>query len=222
MTIPKELLGYVAVFDTETAILGDHVIEVGFSTFRNAKLDREWGSFVKNMIPIDPDASKVHNIYENDLIDAPTFAEIGWFIHNQLSVADIHIAYNYEYDRKVLESEFARLGMEFPVRPVVDPFIFFKQYHKYNKGKKLINAAEVYGIPYVGAHRAVNDATVTGKVLFKIAAVKNNFPRNLDVLQKKQREWVEAQFIDLSNYFQKQGRDPLDPIDFSVYDPVTP
>jgi len=208
--IPDYLKGYVSIFDTETAVLGDYVCEIGFSIFKNAELVHEWNTFVKPPIPIDPDATEVHKITDADVADAPVFAEIvGWVIGN-LSAADVHVAYNYEYDRRVLENELRRLGIKFPIKPMVDPFILFKQWHKYNKGKTLIKAAEKYGIQYVGAHRAVNDATVTGRVLLKMAATKPAFPKTIDDLLKKQRKWVEEQYIDLNNYMVTHGRGEID------------
>jgi len=218
MAVPKELLGDTLMFDTETAVLGDHVCEIGLSHFKNGKLHREWGSLVKPIIPIGADVSAIHKIYDSDVENSPTFADIAWFIYNYLNSVDIHIAYNYEYDRKVLEAEFNRLGMLFPIKPMVDPFIFYKQYHKFSKGKTLVKAAEAYGIKYVGAHRAVNDATVTGKVIFKMAAIRPAFPKNLKILIKKQREWIEAQFIDLSKYFASIGKDAPNEPNYTFYD----
>jgi len=210
MAIPKELRGDVLIIDTETAVLGDHACEIGFSHFKDCQLHREWGTLLKPPVPIEPAASEVHKIYDTDVENSPTFADIAWFLYNYMNCMDIHVAYNYGYDRGVLENEFARLGIRFPIKPMVDPFIFYKQWHKYNKGKTLTKAAETYGIPFVGAHRAVNDATVTGKLLFKMAATKNTFPRNLTILLQKQRLWVEEQFIDLCKYFATQGRDKPD------------
>lgn len=216
--IPKELNGDVISFDTETAVLGDHVCEVGFSLFRNAELVREWGTLIKPIVPFDPKSSEINKIYESDVSDSPTFKDISWHVYNILNSTDIHIAYNYGYDRGVLENEFTRLGMKFPLKPMVDPFIFFKQYHKFNKGKTLIHATEALGIKYVGAHRAVNDATVTGKVLFKMAATKADFPKDLNTTIKKQREWIEFQYKDLAAYFSKSGRPKPDEPNYRFYE----
>lgn len=218
MSIPKQLLGDVLCFDTETATLGDHICEIGFSLFRNGEIINETELFIRPIVPIDPEASNVHHIYDRDVEDAPTFKDVAWYIYNILNSSDIHVAYNYAYDRGVLENEFGRVGMNMPVKPMVDPFIFYKQYNKYSKGKTLIKAAETFGIPYVGAHRAANDANVTGRLLFKMAATKTNFPNNLDVLIKKQREWVELQYEDLKSYFLSKGKGEPDKPNYSFYE----
>jgi len=96
--------------------------------------------------------------------------------------------------------------------------ILFKKWNKFNKGKRLIDAAEKYGIPYVGAHRAMNDATVTGRLLFKIAATKPAFPKTLDKFIETQRQWIEEQFIDFSNYRKSRGQELPTPPNFSYYE----
>jgi DNA polymerase-3 subunit epsilon len=218
MSIPQYLKGSVLVYDTETADLHSDVIEIGFSLFQNTKLVKEWGTFVRPTIPINPEASAVHKIYDRDVEDAPTFAEIAWWVMNILTIYDVHCAYNYDYDRKVLEREFAKLNLQFPVKPMIDPFILFKKWNKYNKGKKLIDAAAKYGIPYAGAHRAMNDSTVTGRVLFKMAAVKTAFPKTLDKFITTQRQWIEEQHLDFSAYRQSRGQELPTPPNFLFYE----
>ncbi|KKM04806.1 hypothetical protein LCGC14_1760530 [marine sediment metagenome] len=218
MGIPKELLFDVLALDTETAVLGDHACEIGFSLFRKGELVYEWGTLIKPVVPIEPEASVVNHIYDRDVENSPLFKDIAWHIYNILNSADIHLAYNYEYDRCVLENEFKRVGIKFPLKPMVDPFIFYKQYHKYSKGKTLIKAAGMYGIEYIGAHRAVNDATIAARVMFKMAATKSKFPKDLAALIKNQRLWVELQFKDLRDYFITQGRPEPDEPNYSYFE----
>lgn len=216
--IPNFLKGTVLVFDTETAILGDHIVEIGFSLFQNTVHIQEWGTFIKSPIPIDPEASAVHKITDADIEDAPTFADIAWWIWNTLNIYDIHCAYNYDYDRGVLINEFRRVGLEFPLKPMADPFILFKKWHKYNKGKKLVNAAQKYGIPLIGAHRAMNDSTACGNILFKMAATRSTFPKTLDKFIKLQRQWIEEQFLDFTAYRKSKGQELPDQPKFEYYE----
>ena len=129
MATPDYLKNAVLAFDTETAVLGDHVCEIGFSLFKDGACIKEWGTFVKPIVQIDPEAQKVHNITAMDLQDSPTFKDIAWWVYNTLAMGTIHIAYNYDYDRSVLGKEFARVGMKFPVRPMIDPLIYFKKWN---------------------------------------------------------------------------------------------
>ena len=219
--IPIELqTGFTLCFDTETAQLGDHVVEIGMSVYNGQNLISEWGTFVRPVVPIDPGAAAVHHITENQVKDAPCFAQVATKIRDMLSFATTIVAYNYDYDREVLGKEFARCGLTWPDKPMVDPFVLYKKFFKFNKGKKLINAAENFGFRYVGAHRAVNDATMTGKVLLRMAAIKPDFPKTMKELMTKQRMWVEAQFTEYYNYCQRSGKKLPTPPQFKYYDPV--
>lgn len=216
--IPDYLQKDILSFDTETAVLGDKVVEIGFSLFRNMKSIYEWSTFINPGISIDPEASKVHKIYNSDVSSSPTFKDLAWCIYNTINAADIIVAYNAPYDLAVLEKEFTRLDMVLPKKPIIDPFIWYKFWHKFAKGKTLVKAAEMYGIPLVGAHRACNDATATVEILFKMAATKTNFPKSIDKLMKKQRELAESQFIDLQAYFIKVGKGKIDPPEYKYYE----
>lgn len=207
MTIPNYLKGTVVVFDTETAQMHDHICEIGFSIFKNAELAYEVGTLVKPIIPITPESEAVHKISNLDVDDQPSFQQVAMWCYNILNIADFHCAYNYEYDRNVLEKEFNRYGIKFPLKPMIDPMVFFRKWFKYNKGKKLIDAAQRYGIEYIGAHRATNDATVTGRILFKMAATRTDFPKTAQKLITIQRKLLQTQHEDLSNYFKKIGKD---------------
>lgn len=216
--IPNYLKGTILVFDTETAVLGDHIVEIGFSLFKDAKPIQEWGTFIKPSVPIDPEASAVHKITDADVEDFPVFAEVAWWIWNILNIYDVHCAYNYDYDRGVLVKEFKRLGMEFPLKPMIDPMILFKKWNKYNRGKKLTDAAEKYGIPLIGAHRAMNDSTACGNLLIKMAATRTTFPKTLQKFIELQRQWIEEQFLDYAAYRKSKGQEPPTPPVFAHYE----
>jgi len=218
--IPSYLKQDILCLDTETSVLGDHVCEIGFTLFRNTEQVSSWNSFVKPGIPINPEATKIHNIKNEDVENSPSFNDLSWFIYNNMNAADFWCMYNADYDIGVLKKEFERLGMKLPPKYVIDPFILFKRWHKFNKGKKLVNAAETCGIPYVGAHRAGNDAAVTGRVLFKIAATRTDFPKTIVDYVKKQRKWCEEQFEDLQAYFVKVGRGPIDKPNYAFYEGI--
>ena len=92
MPILDYLLGDVLCFDTETALLGDKVCEIGFSLFRNAKVINEFSMFINPGMPIDPEASNVHNIYDSDVKDAPYFKDVPYIVYNTINSADIILA----------------------------------------------------------------------------------------------------------------------------------
>lgn len=220
MSIPDYFKGTIVSFDTETAQMGDHVCEIGFSIFENCQLINEISLLVKPIVEIEEGAEAVHHISNIDVENQPAFKDLLPFIYNTLNSADIHCAYNYEYDRNVLEKEFSRYGMKFPLKPMADPFILFKRWNKYNRGKKLTDATQKYGIELIGAHRASNDSTATGNLLLKIAAVRTDFPKTIEKFIAMQRKWVQEQFEDFYGYCKKSGRNlPTQP-NYDYYEVV--
>jgi len=218
MAIPDFLRQTILVFDTETAQLHDHICEVGFSMFKNMQLEQEIGALIKPVIPIDPGAEAVHKISDRDVEDQPPFKQMAMWCYNILNSADIHCAYNYDYDRLVFENEFARYGLKFPVKPMIDPMIFFKKWNKFNKGKRLTDAAQRYGIEHIGAHRATNDSTVTGKLLFKMAATRTDFPKSTNKLLEVQRKLIQDQYEDYLGYCQRANKKIPEPPNYSFYE----
>lgn len=218
MAIPDFLRKTVVIFDTETAVMRDHVIEVGFSIFKNTELVHECGLLIRPRVDIEPGAEAVHHISMRDVENEPTFDQVAPWCYNILNSADYHAAYNYEYDRFVFENEFERLGMKFPIKPMLDPLVLFRKWFKFNKGKKLTNAAERYGIDLVGAHRATNDSTATGRILMKMAATRNDFPKTPAKFIEFQSKLLKEQFDDLSDYFQRTGKEPPEPPAYHLYE----
>ena len=109
------------VFDTETTGLsardGDRVIEIGAIELMNGfPTGRTLHVFVSpEGRPIHPDAQAIHGISDDDVRDAPTFAEHvdafdAFFGEGRL------IAHNAPFDIGFLNAELARLG-----RPAIDP-----------------------------------------------------------------------------------------------------
>lgn len=217
MAIPDYLKGTIVVFDTETAIMHDHVCEIGFSVFKDAELSYEWGTLVKPIITISKESEAVHKISNRDVEDQASFQQLAPWCYNILNSADIHCAYNYEYDRIVLDKEFTRYGFQFPIKPMIDPLVFFKKWNKFNKGKSLSAAAQRYGIDHIGAHRAINDSTATGKVLLKMAATRTDFPKSIRKLLTVQQKLLKSQYEDFAKYRASKGQSPPDVPQYHLY-----
>jgi DNA polymerase-3 subunit epsilon len=85
----------------------------------------------------------------------------------------IPVAYNAEYDRKVLVAELARAGL-LPENPPpalrrnvewIDPLIWARELQKAEKSRTLVEVTERLGIALSQAHRAADDAAATLEVL---------------------------------------------------------
>lgn len=120
-------------------------------------------------IPIPVEASKIHGIYDKDVVDAPTFAEVADVVVSAIDGC-VLCAYNLPYETLMLRAELGRAGHRMPVPfGTLDPLILARHVFRYvgPKYKKLVNIAQHYGIE-LEAHNALSDAMATALILPKL------------------------------------------------------
>lgn len=121
-------------------------------------------SLINPEIPIPEAASKVHGLYQNDLIGAPTFEEFISTIDNQFSSGVISGFNSKQYDVPVLLHNMDRYGY-----PGQKPFFqldvrdLWTREEKKQKGK-LTEIAELLGVEKGTAHRALGDVLTTARI----------------------------------------------------------
>ena len=167
----------VMIFDTETTginVLEDRIVEIGavyWSDGRRCARPREIR--INPGVPIPIGASQVHNIFDDDVKDCPTFESIGdrfWqhVKHGIEGHTPILCGYNaINYDVRIMNAEFERHGFPHRIDPdeVLDPFIFVSWHHRNWKVRKLEAVAARYGYDLINAHAATADCEATGAVL---------------------------------------------------------
>jgi DNA polymerase-3 subunit epsilon len=121
------------------------------------------------------------------------------------------VAYNAPFDLSLLAAEAARHGIALPAElsPVIDPLILDKQFHRYRKGKRTLEAvAAHHGVEIGNAHDAGDDAIAAGRVLQRIARkYADVIPQELEELHRSQVEWAAAQAASFQEYMRRV-RDP--------------
>lgn len=68
-------------------------------------------------VPIPYDSSQVHHIYDLDVKDAPSFAEVKDEIMEIINEADVIVWHNIEYDEDMLKLELKRYDEEYKYQP---------------------------------------------------------------------------------------------------------
>ena len=115
----------IIYFDLETtglSITRDRIVEIGF-----IYNDKPHTLRLNPTIPISKEASRVHNIYDNDVVDCKTFKDISIKLYNIFESADIIIGYNSDvFDIPFLEVEFLRCGLVLTPKPTLDIFKLWK------------------------------------------------------------------------------------------------
>lgn len=160
----------VAVFDFETTgpdprtcepvqvavvhcLLGDSEPEVVFNTL------------IQPGCPIPEGAQAVHGISDAMVADAPGFAEVLPALLAQFEGRAL-VAFNLPFDWQILARGIARAGggpSELPFG-TLDPLVWAKVAHRYEKGKRLVDVAKRFGVE-VDAHDAAGDAIATARVM---------------------------------------------------------
>jgi DNA polymerase-3 subunit epsilon len=161
--------------DTETTGRdpeADSIVEIGCVIWQGGDVVERKSWLVNPGRPIPKEASDVHGIKDEDVKDAPTFAAVVPEVL-ELAAGCVPVAYNAEYDRKVLGAEIARANVALLKPPPclrrgvewVDPLVWARELQKSERSRSLSEVCERLGISLEGAHRAVNDAEATLRVL---------------------------------------------------------
>jgi len=151
----------LAFFDLETTginVSKDRIVEISVLKVMpdGSEISKTW--LVNPTIPIPEKTSKIHGIYDKDVKDKPTFAELAKEISDFFDNSDLAGYNSNKFDVPLLIEEFLRVDFDFDVkkRRLIDgQVIFFKKEprtlgaaYKFYCDKKLENAhtaeADVY------------------------------------------------------------------------------
>ena len=190
MELPAKWLDLtLAAVDVETTGLDpgeDRIIEVGIITFEKGEIVERYQSLVNPGCSIPADSTRVTGITNDDVADAPPFAEIAQEVHSRLENRGV-VAYNLDFDRGFLTTELERVGLAYPEdSPGFDPYIFAWSFYRHLPRRNLGAIAKALDIPLEEAHRAAADAEVAGLVLLKLS---ERLPTNLEEIQLLQAQW---------------------------------
>ena len=194
----------LAVLDVETTgfdPLKDRVIEVGIVHMRGGEVLDSWGQLVNPGRLIPPDVVQLTGIQQEQVDSAPPFADVAAEVAERLA-GRVLVAYNLSFDRGFVSAELARAGRTWPTAPELDPLVFARQLQAAAGSKRLGAVAERLGIRLEEAHRAVDDATTAGRVLY---AFRTQLPERLNELVELQAQWARQQEQQLAARRRMRG-----------------
>jgi DNA polymerase III subunit epsilon len=200
----------LAIIDFETTGLSpenDRVLEIGVACFSAGQLTLLKNWLVNPGIPIPEEARAIHNISDEDLKDAPSFAAVA----RELAVVlrgHIPVAYNAGFDRAFLHAELRRLEQDAAHPAVVerppafleevvwiDPLVWVRELYSDDKSRKLADISARLGIALDNAHRAASDAEAAGRVLLALA---ERLPTYYAEVINLQAQYAARQDLDFS------------------------
>ena len=149
--------------DLETTgldIKKDQTVQIAAVRVRDGQPVAEFIKLVKPSIPIPASASTVHGVFDKDVSNAPTFAEI-WPKFRDFCGDDTLVAHNGErYDFPLLRRQSEGLGR--PMPPTLDSLHLARETR--SGSQKLGDIARDFGIDPGQAHRALDDTRTLARV----------------------------------------------------------
>jgi len=196
----------LAIIDFETTGLSadnDRILEIGVACFAAGQLTLLKSWLVNPGIPVPEESRAVHNISDEELSGAPSFAEVVLELGEVLR-GHIPVAYNAGFDRNFLHAELRRLALtvDSSAPPAfladvvwVDPLVWVRELYGEDKSKKLADITARLGIGLDRAHRAASDAEAAGRVLLALA---ERMPNTYAEVISLQGQYAARQELDLS------------------------
>ncbi len=182
---------FVAV-DVETTGLDTEecrVIEVGIVRFERGQPAERWGMLVDPGVPIPEKVVKVTGITDEMVAGKSKFKDVKWLIRSRIQDR-LFVAYNSDFDHRVLEREFERCGLTMPRVPVLDPLVWARRMMPSADSHSLENVCRKLGVDLDNAHRAEHDAEATGRLTLKMA---DKMAPTLGMLLSDQAAWRATQ-----------------------------
>lgn len=157
----------IVCLDTETATMAGapHLLELGAVRVVDGEIEDTFESLVCPPVPIEPEASEVHGIGEDDVRSAPETAEVLERFRDWLG-DDWLAAHNAGADAAVLGYAYGRHRVEgAPESPVLDSLALARRHIPEAPDHKLHTLAEELELEEGTRHRALADAVTCWKVI---------------------------------------------------------
>ena len=212
----------LAVFDIESTginVCRDRIVEISIIKLLPGGKSEKYNYRLNPTIPISPEASMVHGIYDKDVKDAPQFKDVAHFIQKVLKGCDLGGFNQIKFDIPMLVEEFLRVDMEFDLkdRKLIDAQKIFHLMEK----RTLSAAYKFYCNKNLeDAHNAEADAIATLEVImaqlerYEGQEVVDSSGEKLGVMQNNMdqiHKIFNNQMVDLAGRFvyNKEGVEVL-------------
>lgn len=159
----------LVLFDLETTgvnVAEDRIVQLGAIKVYPDGSKENYEQLINPGIPIPPETSKIHNIYDEDVRDKPLFSDIANELNAFLNGCDLAGYNSNKFDIPILAEEFLRSEISFSLhnRNAIDIQNIF-----HNMERRTLRAAYKFytGKVLEGAHDAMVDIEATYEVLLK-------------------------------------------------------
>lgn len=173
-------------FDLETTginIAVDRIVEISWLKITPPGEESSQTRLVNPTIPIDPGATAIHGITDEDVKNEPSFAEIARSLANEFEGCDFAGYNSNKFDIPLLAEEFLRAGVDFDLRKrkFLDVQVIF---HKMEQ--RTLSAAYKFYCrkDLADAHSAEADTRATYEILMAQLDRYDNLENDIDFLSR--------------------------------------
>ncbi len=109
----------IVFFDLETTgikVAEDRIVEIGMIKIMPSGEEKTLHQRINPTIPIPPETSAIHGVYDKDVKDSPTFKEFARELVNFIGDSDLAGYNSIKFDVPMLVEEFYRAGIEFNLK----------------------------------------------------------------------------------------------------------
>ena len=154
------------VLDTETATLlgAPHLLELGAVRVVDGEIQEQFESLVCPEVEIEPGATEIHGIRQEDVRTAPLAEEV-LASFREWAGEDTFAAHNARFDAGVLGFEYARRGMTPPPGVFIDSLSLSRKHIPEAVDHKLDTLTQHLDLEEGPHHRALSDAVYCWMVL---------------------------------------------------------
>jgi DNA polymerase-3 subunit epsilon len=171
-----------AFLDLETTGLspwfGDRICEVGLILTEGKRIKSTYQQLVNPERPLSPAAASVNGLNDEQLAEAPVFAEVAGEVEERLRDTVV-VCHNAGFDLQFLDSEFRRLGHEIQIPNIIDTLTIARQHFDLPSNILTVLAAE-FNIQNPDAHRALGDALTDRGVFFAMMEALKPFGKSVE------------------------------------------
>jgi DNA polymerase III epsilon subunit family exonuclease len=181
--------------DTETTGLkpeeGAQIIELGWVIVKKMQIVGSQDFLINPGKPIPPEITRLTHITDDMVADKGPFFDAAAPFLNAFRSCDFIAAYNKDFDRKMLDAEFQRLGASLPEKTWFDPLTWARKFSGASDNK-LATIAKQFKVSLENAHRADADSAASVEVMLKFfewGVDEAAFPDDVEMLKNSERMW---------------------------------
>lgn len=196
------------IIDVETTGVsfdrGDRIIQVAYVMIEKKQIVERFSSYIQPEREIPRFIQTLTNITEEQVKDAPLFAEIAPKLLEALDGA-FFVAHNVDFDLHFINAELENAGYEPFQGPVLDTVELSRIAFPTASGFKLSQLSEKLSMTHDQPHRADSDAEATSELFIQIVQKLKNLPYETLVQLDKLKSKLKSDVSLLSEKWLKEN-----------------